>query len=48
METTTSAFNTSDNLGGSQCPELEDYGCENGKLPVDSEVVWELLLQLDA
>lgn len=48
METTTSAFNTNDKLGGSPHPELEDHVCENDKLSVDSEAVWELLLQLDA
>lgn len=48
METTTSAFNTNNNLRGYQHPELEDHGCEIDKLPVYSEAVWELLLQLDA
>lgn len=48
MKTTTSAFNTNNKLGGYQCPELEDPGCEKYKLTVDSEAVWELLLQLDA
>ncbi|KAJ7396284.1 integrin subunit beta 8 [Pitangus sulphuratus] len=32
----------------SQCPELEDYDCENDQLPVDPEIVWDLLLQLDS
>ncbi|KAJ7427603.1 hypothetical protein WISP_05587 [Willisornis vidua] len=32
---------------GSQCPELEDHDCENEPLPVNPEIVWDLLLQLD-
>ncbi|KAJ7407616.1 RNA-directed DNA polymerase from mobile element jockey [Pitangus sulphuratus] len=36
-----------DGSRGSQCPELEDHGCENDQLPVKPEMVWELLLQLD-
>ncbi|KAJ7401647.1 hypothetical protein BTVI_93808 [Pitangus sulphuratus] len=32
---------------GSQCPELEDHDCENDLLPVNSESVQDLLLQLD-
>ncbi|KAJ7400995.1 hypothetical protein BTVI_100055 [Pitangus sulphuratus] len=31
----------------SQCPKLEDHDCENGQLPVNPEIVWDLLLQLD-
>lgn len=30
-----------------QSPELEDYGCENYKLPTDPELLWDLLLHLD-
>ncbi|XP_030920994.1 zinc finger SWIM domain-containing protein 6-like, partial [Geospiza fortis] len=33
--------NTDDGLGGSQCPELEDHGCKNDKLPGDPELSWE-------
>ncbi|TRZ12821.1 hypothetical protein HGM15179_014277 [Zosterops borbonicus] len=32
---------------GSHCPELEDHGCDNNKLSLDPELVWDLLLQLD-
>ncbi|KAJ7415251.1 hypothetical protein BTVI_38860 [Pitangus sulphuratus] len=32
---------------GSQCPELEDCDCENDQLPVDPEIVKDLLLHLD-
>ncbi|KAJ7414769.1 hypothetical protein WISP_81852 [Willisornis vidua] len=31
----------------SQCPVLEDHDCENGQLPVNAEMVQDLLLQLD-
>ncbi|KAJ7424718.1 RNA-directed DNA polymerase from mobile element jockey [Pitangus sulphuratus] len=27
--------------------ELEDHGCESDKLPVNSKLVWHMLLQLD-
>lgn len=30
-----------------QPSELEHHGCENDHLPVNSEPVWDLLLQLD-
>ncbi|KAJ7397220.1 hypothetical protein BTVI_137436 [Pitangus sulphuratus] len=42
-----STFNTDDEPGGSQWPELEDHGCENDQLPVDPETVQDLLIQLD-
>ncbi|KAJ7400326.1 hypothetical protein BTVI_106395 [Pitangus sulphuratus] len=32
---------------GSQCPELQDHDCENDHLPGNSEIVRDLLLQLD-
>lgn len=41
-------FNTDDGQSGSQCPELENYDCENDQLPVDSRIVWDLLVQLDS
>ncbi|KAJ7411994.1 rna-directed dna polymerase from mobile element jockey-like [Willisornis vidua] len=31
----------------SQCPELEDHDCERDPLPVDPEIVQDLLLHLD-
>ncbi|KAJ7412843.1 hypothetical protein BTVI_45164 [Pitangus sulphuratus] len=31
----------------SQCHELEDHDCKNNQLPVDPEIVWDLLLELD-
>ncbi|KAJ7413130.1 hypothetical protein BTVI_44155 [Pitangus sulphuratus] len=40
-------FSTGDGLRESQCPQLEDYGSENDKLPVDHEFVQDLLLRLD-
>ncbi|KAF4796463.1 hypothetical protein TURU_083985 [Turdus rufiventris] len=40
-------FNTDDEPRGSQCPELEDHGYENDKLPLDPELAQDLLLQLD-
>ncbi|KAF4804394.1 hypothetical protein TURU_008455 [Turdus rufiventris] len=40
-------FNTDDGLWQPQSPELEDYDCENDELPVNSELVLDLLLQLD-
>lgn len=42
-----SVFNTDDGLKGSQCPELDDRDCEIDQLPVNSELVWDVLLQLD-
>ncbi|KAJ7399311.1 hypothetical protein BTVI_116089 [Pitangus sulphuratus] len=42
-----SVFNTDDRPKGSQCPELEDHDCENDQLPVDPEIVQNLLLELD-
>ncbi|KAJ7428141.1 rna-directed dna polymerase from mobile element jockey-like [Pitangus sulphuratus] len=42
-----SVFNPDDGLRGSQCPELEAHVCENDKLPVDPDVVRDLLLHLD-
>lgn len=42
-----SVFNMRDGLKGSQCPELDDHECEIDQLPVNSELVWDLLLQLD-
>ncbi|RMB99700.1 hypothetical protein DUI87_23702 [Hirundo rustica rustica] len=42
------------NLGGtddwprrSQCPELDKYDYDNDKVPVDPEILWDLLLKLD-
>ncbi|KAJ7397015.1 hypothetical protein BTVI_139530 [Pitangus sulphuratus] len=39
-----SVFNTDNRLRRS---ELEDHDCENDHLPVEPELVWDLLLQLD-
>ncbi|KAJ7411463.1 hypothetical protein BTVI_50153 [Pitangus sulphuratus] len=36
-------FNTDDGPRGSQCPELEDHDCENDQLPVNPEIVQDLL-----
>ncbi|RMC20633.1 hypothetical protein DUI87_01485 [Hirundo rustica rustica] len=33
---------------GSQCPELEDHDCEKDQLPVNLEILQDLLLQLDS
>ncbi|KAJ7402871.1 hypothetical protein BTVI_82589 [Pitangus sulphuratus] len=33
--------------GVCQCPRLEDHNCENTLVPVDPEILWDLLLQLD-
>lgn len=41
-----SVFSTDDRPRGSQCPELEDHDCENNQFPIDSEVVWDQLLQI--
>ncbi|GAB0180473.1 spindle and kinetochore-associated protein 3 [Grus japonensis] len=43
-----SVFNTDDRLWDPSCPELEDRDCGNNKLPADPEIVWDLLLHLDA
>ncbi|KAJ7403501.1 hypothetical protein BTVI_76474 [Pitangus sulphuratus] len=40
-------FNADDGPRRSQCPELEDHDCENEQFPVDPEIVWDVLLQLD-
>ncbi|KAF4792231.1 hypothetical protein TURU_123200 [Turdus rufiventris] len=42
-----SVFNIDDGPRGSQCLELEDYDCKNDQLPVNPELVRDLLLQLD-
>ncbi|KAJ7424043.1 hypothetical protein WISP_30579 [Willisornis vidua] len=39
--------NQDDRPRGSQCPELEDHDCKNDQLPVNPEIVQDLLLQLD-
>lgn len=41
-----SVFISDHKLRGSQCPELNDHGCENNKLSVNPELVQDLLLQL--
>ncbi|KAJ7422637.1 hypothetical protein WISP_37002 [Willisornis vidua] len=43
----TSVFNVGDGPKGSQCPKLEDCDCKNDQLPVKTEILWDLLLQLD-
>ncbi|GAB0205816.1 hypothetical protein GRJ2_003047200 [Grus japonensis] len=43
-----SVFNTDDGLWDPRCLELEDPDCSNDKLPADPEIVWDLLLHLDA
>ncbi|KAJ7406273.1 snRNA-activating protein complex subunit 3 [Willisornis vidua] len=40
-------FNTCDGPRGSQCPELEDQDCKNDQIPVDPELVQDLLLHLN-
>ncbi|KAJ7405743.1 hypothetical protein WISP_138422 [Willisornis vidua] len=40
-------FNTDDGPRGSQWPELEGHDCENDQLPVNPEIVQDMLLQLD-
>ncbi|KAJ7412527.1 hypothetical protein BTVI_46127 [Pitangus sulphuratus] len=40
-------FNMDDGPRGSQSPELKDHDYENNQLPVDPELVRDLLLQLD-
>ncbi|KAJ7419199.1 hypothetical protein WISP_55348 [Willisornis vidua] len=42
-----SVCNMDDGPRGSQCPGLEDHDCENDQFPVDPEIVWDLLLELD-
>lgn len=42
-----SIFHMDDGPRESQCPELENHNSENDQLPVDSGIVWDLLLQLD-
>ncbi|KAJ7408401.1 hypothetical protein WISP_121091 [Willisornis vidua] len=42
-----SVFNMDDRPRGSQSLELEDHDCENDQLPVDPEIVQDLLLPLD-
>ncbi|KAJ7415481.1 hypothetical protein WISP_78132 [Willisornis vidua] len=34
-------------LGFIQCPELEDHDCTNEQFPVNPEIFWDVLLQLD-
>ncbi|KAJ7423050.1 hypothetical protein BTVI_11157 [Pitangus sulphuratus] len=41
------AFVGDDRPRGSQCPELEDHDWENDQLPVNPEIVQDLLLELD-
>ncbi|KAJ7407900.1 hypothetical protein WISP_123992 [Willisornis vidua] len=31
----------------SQCPELEDHDCKNNQLPVNPEIVQDLLIQMN-
>ncbi|KAJ7413813.1 hypothetical protein WISP_88137 [Willisornis vidua] len=42
-----SVFNMDDEPRRSQYPELEDHDCKNDQLPVNPEIVWDLLLLLD-
>ncbi|KAJ7402613.1 hypothetical protein BTVI_84829 [Pitangus sulphuratus] len=42
-----STFNTDDRSRGSQYPELEGLDCERDQLPVNPEILWDLLLQLN-
>ncbi|XP_027506626.1 uncharacterized protein LOC113950718 [Corapipo altera] len=42
-----SAQDNDDGSRRSQCPELEDHDCKNDQFPVDTEIVQDLLLQLD-
>ncbi|KAJ7406026.1 hypothetical protein WISP_136303 [Willisornis vidua] len=42
-----SVFNMDEGPRRPQCPELEDHDCENYQLPVNPEIVQDLLLQLD-
>ncbi|KAJ7412702.1 hypothetical protein BTVI_45651 [Pitangus sulphuratus] len=43
-----SVFNMDDGPRGVSMAELEDNDCENDQLPVDPEIVQDLLLQLDS
>ncbi|KAJ7407604.1 hypothetical protein BTVI_62537 [Pitangus sulphuratus] len=42
-----SVFNMDDGPRVSQHPELEDHDCENDQLPLDPDIVQDLLLQID-
>lgn len=42
-----SVFSTDAGAAVSQHSELEGHVCENDQLPVNPELVWDLLLQLD-
>ncbi|KAJ7406679.1 rna-directed dna polymerase from mobile element jockey-like [Pitangus sulphuratus] len=42
-----SFVNTDEGPRGPQCPEQEDHECENDQLPVNTELVRDLLLHLD-
>ncbi|KAJ7399961.1 hypothetical protein BTVI_109722 [Pitangus sulphuratus] len=42
-----SVFNMDAESRGSQCPELEGHDCDNDQLPVEHEIVQDLLLHLD-
>ncbi|KAJ7408906.1 rna-directed dna polymerase from mobile element jockey-like [Willisornis vidua] len=42
-----SVFNMDEGPRGSQCRELEDHVCKNDQVPVEPEIVGDLLLQLD-
>ncbi|KAJ7403346.1 hypothetical protein BTVI_77768 [Pitangus sulphuratus] len=42
-----SVFNADDGPRGSQYPQLEDHDCKNDELPVNPEIVRNLLLLLD-
>ncbi|RMC09404.1 hypothetical protein DUI87_14412 [Hirundo rustica rustica] len=42
-----SVFNMDDKPRGSQCPGLEDHDWEIDQLPLDPEIVRDLLLRLD-
>ncbi|PKK29156.1 mucin 6, oligomeric mucus/gel-forming [Columba livia] len=43
-----SVFNTRGGLAGPHSPALENHGCKNDKLPINLELVQDLLLQLDS
>lgn len=43
-----SVFNTNDLPWTPQSPDLEDHDCRNNKLPANSQLVQDLLLQPDA
>ncbi|KAJ7402700.1 hypothetical protein BTVI_83974 [Pitangus sulphuratus] len=43
-----SVFYMDDGPRRSQCPELEDHDCKYDQLPVNPEIVLDLLLQLDS